>query len=65
MILNNKEFKKYEEGMTVEDLIEYKNFNRNLIIVKVNNKLINKNNYNKRKIKQDDRVEIHYLLAGG
>ncbi|MFO7888444.1 MAG: sulfur carrier protein ThiS [Eubacteriales bacterium] len=65
MILNNKKFKKYKEGMTVEDLIEYKNFNRNLIIVKVNNKLINKNNYKKRKIKQDDRVEIHYLLAGG
>ncbi len=65
MILNNKEFKKYEEGMTVEDIIEYKDFNRNLIIVKINSKLINKNNYNKRKIEQDDRVEIHYLLAGG
>ena len=65
MILNNEEFKNFEEGITIEDLIQYKNFNRNLIIVKINSNLINKNNYNKRKLKQDDKVEIHYLLAGG
>ncbi len=65
MILNNEKFKNFEEGITIEDLIQYKNFNRNLIIVKINGKLINKNDYNKRKLKQDDKVEIHYLLAGG
>jgi len=65
MILNNEEFKSYEEGMTVEDVIFYKDFNRNLIIVKINGKLVNKKNYKKRKLKEDDKVEIHYLLAGG
>jgi len=65
MILNNEEFKRYEEGMTVEDVIYYKDFNRNLIIVKINDKLVNKSNYNIRKLKEDDKVEIHYLLAGG
>ncbi|MDW7667448.1 MAG: sulfur carrier protein ThiS [Bacillota bacterium] len=65
MILNNEKFKNFKEGMTVEDVIEYKDFNRNLIIVKINGKLIDKNDYNRRKLKQDDKVEIHYLLAGG
>lgn len=65
MILNNEEYKNYKQGMTVEDVIEYKDFNRNLIIVKINGNLVNKNDYNKRKLKQDDKVEIHYLLAGG
>jgi sulfur carrier protein len=65
MILNNEEYKNFKQGMTVEDVIQYKDFNRNLIIVKINGNLVNKNDYNKRKLKQDDKVEIHYLLAGG
>lgn len=65
MILNNEEYKNFKKGMTVEDVIQYKDFNRNLIIVKINGNLVNKNDYNKRKLKQDDKVEIHYLLAGG
>ncbi len=65
MILNNEKFKNFKEGMTVEDFIEYKNFNINLIIVKVNGKLINKSEYKTKKIFNKDNVQIHYQLAGG
>jgi sulfur carrier protein len=65
MILNNEKFKNFKEGMTVEDLIEYKNFNRNLIIVKINGELINKSKYKTKKIADKDNVQIHYQLAGG
>ena len=65
MILNNEKFKNFKEGMTVEDLIEHKSFNRNLIIVKINGKLINKSEYKTKKITDKDNVQIHYQLAGG
>ncbi len=65
MLLNNEEFKDFEKGMTVEDLIKYKEFNRKLLIVKVNGKLIDQSQYKTKTIEQNDNVQIHYQLAGG
>ncbi|MGD9568542.1 MAG: sulfur carrier protein ThiS [Sedimentibacter sp.] len=62
--LNNKDFP-WEEGMTVESLMNKKKFTYSRIIVKINDKHIEKENYKITEINDGDDVQMIHLLAGG
>lgn len=51
--------------MTVEDIMKIKNFSYSRIIVKVNNKHIEQEDYATTIINDGDDVQMIHLLAGG
>ena len=64
IILNNRDFP-WEEGLTIEKIMEIKNFTFAKIIVKVNGNHIEKEEYAATIVNDGDNVEIIHLLAGG
>ena len=64
IILNNRDFP-WEEGLTIEKIMEIKNFTFSKIIVKVNGNHIEKEDYATTIVNDGDNVEIIHLLAGG
>ena len=61
--LNNRDFP-WQEGLTIEKIIEIKNFTFPKIIVKVNGEHIEKEDYATTVINDGDNVQIIHLLAG-
>ena len=66
ILLNNRNevFDNYEE-ISVEQLLKVKNFTFPMIIVKINEKLIKKENYSTSIIKNGDIVAAIHLISGG
>jgi len=62
--LNNRDFQ-WEEGMTVEDIMKIKKFSYSRIIVKVNDKHIEQEDYATTVVNDGDDVKMIHLLAGG
>jgi len=62
--VNGKDFI-WEEELTVERLLEKKRYTYSRIIVKVNGRLIPKNEYASTLIFDEDDVQAIHLLAGG
>lgn len=62
--LNNKDFP-WEDGMTVESLMNKKKFTYSRIIVKINGQHIEQENYSTSVINDGDDIQMIHLLAGG
>lgn len=62
--LNNRDFP-WEEGLTIEKIMEIKKYSFPKIIVKVNGRHIEKEDYASTLINDGDNVEMIHLLAGG
>lgn len=62
--LNGKKVE-WEEGLTVEALIERMNFTFPGIIVRVDGEYIPKKNWPHFVIKKNSKVRAHHLIAGG
>ncbi|WP_218835230.1 sulfur carrier protein ThiS [Sedimentibacter hydroxybenzoicus] len=62
--LNNRDFQ-WEQGMTVEDIMKIKKFSYSRIIVKVNDKHIEQEDYAVTVVNDGDDVKMIHLLAGG
>ena len=62
--LNNRDFP-WEEGLTIEKIMQIKRFTFPKIIVKVNGKHIEKEEYATTIVNKGDNVEMIHLLAGG
>lgn len=62
--VNGKDFE-WEEGLTVQKLLEKKRYTYPKIIVKVNDRLIPKEKYESTPIYDGDDVKVIHLLAGG
>ncbi|MBP7222368.1 MAG: sulfur carrier protein ThiS [Sedimentibacter sp.] len=62
--LNNRDFP-WEEGLTIEKIMEIKKYTFSKIIVKVNGNHIEKEEYASTIVNDGDVVEIIHLLAGG
>jgi len=62
--LNNRDFP-WEDGMTVESLMNMKKFTYSRIIVKINGKHIEQEDYSNSVINDEDDVQMIHLLAGG
>jgi sulfur carrier protein len=67
IILNNNPevIEKNQEILTVSELMKIKSFSYKMLIVKVNDALILKENYSTTAIKDGDNVMIIHLMTGG
>ncbi|MGI6485362.1 MAG: sulfur carrier protein ThiS [Thermoanaerobacterales bacterium] len=65
MITVNKEVMEFEEGMTVQDLLDKKKFTFPLITVIVNNKIVPRDDYSKFKIHDNDVIDVIHIMSGG
>ena len=64
--INNGKFEiEWEEGMNVDLLLERCKFTFDMIVVKVNGKVIPRDEYKTYKIKDGAEVGVIHLIAGG
>lgn len=63
---NNLELIDTNEGIiSINDILKLKNYTFKMLIVRVNNKLVTKSNYDVPIIKENDIVDIIHLISGG
>jgi len=62
--LNNR-LEEWRQGMTIQELIEKKNFIFKMLVVKIDGKLIKKADYGKTTIHDKSNVQILHLMSGG
>jgi thiamine biosynthesis protein ThiS len=65
MITVNKQEHEWHDGMTIQSLLEEKNFTFPRIVVKVNGKLIKKQQYSSYTIEDGDRIDAIHMIGGG
>jgi len=63
--INNREEEFDRDKLTVNEMLELKRFTYKLRIVKVNGKLIPREEYNSTYIYNKDDVQMLYLMSGG
>ena len=63
--INGKKYFDYQEGITVQDLIEKLNLNDKQIIVELNQLALIKKDYQTQSLKDRDSIEIVQIAAGG
>ncbi len=65
IILNNTEEQFEDETLTIAQLLIVKNFVFKMLVIKINNVLIKKNEYDNTLIKDGDSVMVLHLVSGG
>ena len=65
IILNNTEESFDKEILTITEILKLKNFVFKMLVIKVNDKIIKKNEYESTIIKDGDNVMILHLVSGG
>lgn len=65
ILLNNREEEFSVESMSVDEMLRLKNFSFKLRIVKINGRLIPRENYATAKIHEGDTIQMLYLMSGG
>jgi thiamine biosynthesis protein ThiS len=65
IVLNNREEEFERDVMTVSDMIDIKNFSFKLKIIKINGKLVSRDQYDSTLINDGDNVQMFYLMSGG
>lgn len=63
--LNNRSEEFEGDEMTVSEMLEIKKFTYRMRIVKINGKLIKKEDYDSAVIRDGDDVQMLYLMSGG
>lgn len=63
--LNNRPEEFEGDSMTVTEMLERKKFSFRMRIIKVNGKLVKKQDYDKALIRDGDIVQMLYLMSGG
>lgn len=63
VVNGNKE--SVEQELTVNQLLEHLNIKAKMIVVELNRSIVNKEDYDKTTIKEDDTVEIVQFVGGG
>ncbi len=65
MITVNRRKMSFQEGMTIENLLERCRYTFPLIIVRVNEELVRKEEYGERMIEDGDTIEVIHMMGGG
>jgi sulfur carrier protein len=65
IILNNRVENFEVESLTVNELLEKKNFTFKMLVIKINGKLIPKDLYDSTVINNGDDVSVLHLISGG
>ncbi|MCP4551761.1 MAG: sulfur carrier protein ThiS [Bacteroidetes bacterium] len=63
--LNNREENIERDLITIQELIEYKNFTFKLLVTKINDQLIKKDERKTTNIKDGDKVVVLHMISGG
>jgi len=63
--LNNSSETIEGNSLTIENLLKVKNFTFKMLIIKVNGKLIQKEDYSTSTIREGDDVSVLHLISGG
>ncbi|MEE4213527.1 MAG: sulfur carrier protein ThiS [Bacteroidales bacterium] len=63
--LNNRSEEFDRDEMTVSEMLKIKRFTYRMRIVKINGKLIKKEDYDRAVIRDGDDVRMLYLMSGG
>ena len=62
--LNGKKLK-IQTNLSIKDLINKYKLKENRIAIELNGSILHKQEYKKRKIKNDDKIEIVQFIGGG
>ena len=63
--LNNRNEEIDAGQLTVQELIERKNFTFKLLVTKINGKLVRKEDREQAVIRDGDKVDVIHLISGG
>ena len=63
--LNNRQEEIAENQLTVQRLLEVKNFTFKMLIIRVNGNIVKKDQYNETIIHDGDDVMVLHLISGG
>ena len=63
--LNNSPETFQEDTLSVNDLLKIKNFTFKMLIIKINGKLIKKEDFDSTFLKENDEVAVIHLISGG
>ena len=65
IIINNRPEAIDANKMTISELLKLKNFTFKMLVIKVNGKLVKKENYDHFQITDGDDVSVLHLISGG
>ncbi len=65
IILNNRPETIQRETLTVKELLDLKKFTFKLLVVKINNMLVKRDQYETAAIHDGDHVMVLHLISGG
>lgn len=63
-MLNNRP-EEWEDNLTIADLLKKKNFTFKMLVIKINGKVIKRNEYDKAVIPEGSNVIVLHLMSGG
>ncbi len=66
ILLNNRNetFPEYDR-LTIQQLLEVKNFSYKMLLVRVNNTTVKREDYDETLVTGGDKVDVIHLMAGG
>lgn len=65
ILLNNREESFDLENISISELLLVKKYSFRMLVIKVNDVLIKKENYESTIVKNGDKVDIIHLMSGG
>jgi thiamine biosynthesis protein ThiS len=65
IILNNKAEEFAGDQLTINELLQAKKFTFKMLVIKVNNQLVKKTEYDSAIVKNGDDVMVLHLISGG
>ena len=65
ILLNNNPEEISVEHLSVSELLTYKNFTFKMLVIKVNDTLVKKTEYETKMIRDGDEVHVLHLISGG
>lgn len=65
IILNNRQEEFGKNIMTIRELLDKKNFTFKMLVIKINNKLVKKEDFDTAIVRDGDNVDVLHLISGG
>lgn len=63
--LNNRQETFEPQSITVQELLDLKNFTFKMLVIKINGKLVKKVDYRETPVNDGDVVQVLHLVSGG
>jgi thiamine biosynthesis protein ThiS len=65
ILLNNNPEELACDGLTVNELLRYKNYTFRMLVIRINGALVKKTDYETATISDGDDVHVLHLISGG